>query len=637
MYSTIALSDRGSATTSSTDRACDRCRRFKIRCRRLTPAKHKGQVSLPCDQCRRIGSTCRYDDKRSKRGRPKKRDSRRSGLPYDETVISFRPSPLVTFQNLPNVRTTLADPEGSELPPDLSYGDFISENTLERSNVVHGTAGLCLLTVAEPPEDNQHPDDHSLDNWNLMPVMDTEQAACTNFELRQPQMPSDCLESSAAAAQSPNGLPVFPPATMQSLFESKPDSDIWRSVQQFFETMHVIFPVLSYTDLLTRFVLEPQWSALPDLRTLLLAVRMVTAAGEHRMTANNAESLKDFIEQVERSRLCYDFAECPTLDEVIISLFLFTSYNVLEKHNRAFLYLDEALSLMETVQIVDADEQVRRMHIEQVLYNTEAASSAIYAGKSRRRRAKRPCVNHNRSSIKPLRIETSEQSERVALHLLDRLTEIHVAEDEEALRIINAASENDMNTLFGAAFGMHRYCRIQAADVAVSRQWQLSSKLVSGIRRQTGAEKLRQSTIEGLATAALAWVCLLKEGEPRIVGLGKLSGLAKNIVTLSGGKFPSYPVAGLVSTIIREDHERKFAPELADVVLPMVATIPSTLYPVVNGVVGGENDNERTSHSPICSTQESSSSALPLSTYVVAGEQVDNYGAEDLSWFIDLT
>jgi hypothetical protein len=565
------------------------------------------------------------------------RESRRSGLPYDETVISFQPSPLVTSQNLPIVQPSLADPEGPVLPPDFSYDDFISENTVERHNAVHGMSGLCLLTVAEPPVDNQHPDGHSLDNWNLMPVMDTERAACTDFELREPQMLPDCLESSAAAGPSPYALPVSPPGAMHSPFEPKPDSEIWRSVQQFFETMHVIFPVLSYTDLLTRFVLEPQWSALPDLRTLLLAVRMVTAAGEHRMTANNAENLKDFIGQVERSRLCYDFAERPTLDEVIISLFLFTSYNVLEKHNRAFLYLDEALSLMETVQIVGAGEEVRRMHIEQVLYNTEAASSAIYAGKGRRCRAKKPSVNLERSSIKPSIIETSEQSERVALHLLDRLTEIHVAEDEEALRIISAALETDMNTLFGAAFGMHRYCRIQAADVAVSRQWQLSSKLVSSLRQQTSAEKLRQSTIESLGTAALAWVCLLKEGEPRIVGLGKLSGLAKNIVTLTGGKFPSYPVAGLVSAIIREDHERKFAPELADVVLPMVVTIPSTLYPVFNGVLEGGTDDERTMRPQICSTQELSSLVLPPSTSAVAGEQVGNYGAEDLSWFIDLT
>ncbi|OCT52713.1 hypothetical protein CLCR_10180 [Cladophialophora carrionii] len=469
--------------------------------------------------------------------------------------------------------------------------------------MVHSTSDWCLDPVAEAPKDHQRLDGFSLRSWVLTPVLDTEQPATIESETLEPQILPDRLDNAATTAPSPYQLPISPTVAIQSPFEPKPDTEIWRSVQHFFETMHVIFPVLSYTDLLSRFVLEPQWSAVPDFRTLLFAVRMVTAAGEHRMTSNNAENLKKFIEQVERSRLCYDFAECPTLDEVIISLFLFTSYNVLEKHNRAFLYLDEALSLMETVQPDGAEEDARRMHIEQVLYNTEAASFAIYAGKGRRRRAKKPMVNLEHSSIKPLRIETGEQSEQVALHLLDRLTEIHVAEDTEALRIISTASETDMKTLFGAAFGMHRYCRIQAADVAVSRQWQLSSKLVSGFRQRPGVEELRQSTIESLGNAALAWICLLKEGESRIVGLGKLSGLAKNIVALSGGRCPSYPVAGLVSAIIREDRERQFAPELADVVLPMVSTIPSTLYPVIDGSMEGVPENESTLHSYLCTPQ----------------------------------
>ena len=201
----------------------------------------------------------------------------------------------------------------------------------------------------------------------------------------------------------------------QPVFESVQEAGICQNLQQFFETVHAIFPVFSHDDLLSRIMLQPDWSAAPELSALLLAMQLATAAGEFRLTNGDQGALRHLIKRVEKARLCYDFAEAPTLDEVAISLFLFTSYNVLGKHNRAFLYLDEALSLMETVRVVADEDAERLIRFEQVLYNTEAASLAIYAGKPRRCRARRPQLHFDYASIKSSKFETNEDYEKLGI------------------------------------------------------------------------------------------------------------------------------------------------------------------------------------------------------------------------------
>ena len=194
-----------------------------------------------------------------------------------------------------------------------------------------------------------------------------------------------------------------------------------------------------------------------------------------------------------------------------------------------------------------------------------------------------------------------------------------------------------MNTLFGAALGMRRYCRIQAADVAVTRQWQLSSKLVTSLRAQRPTSEISQSLVDNLGTPALAWICMLPAGELRIVGLGKLSGLAKNIAKLSSGKTPSYSVAGLVGTIIKEDIEKTYAPELADVILPMVISqVPLSLQPPAG------KDAERKSGSEVsCHLRSGTQSVLPpavsSNAIIATDEEVGEMDFEDLDWCIDLT
>lgn len=353
-------------------------------------------------------------------------------------------------------------------------------------------------------------------------------------------------------------------------------SEVWNDLNEFFESAYITFPVLSQSQLILRLIEEPFWSQVPEFRTLLLSIRLVVAAGRYRMSPQSEPRLFDLIRLVERSRLFYDFAESPTLDEVVVSLFLFTAYNVAEKHNHAFLYLDEAAFLLDAVEPKNEGEKRRKLQLEKVLFNTETATLAIYAQNNKARRSRRPLINLDDQWLPENGTEALSGPEWVAMHLLRRLTQINLAEDANSLQSIDIESDADKTTLFGAAFHRHRSTRIQAADVVVTRQWRLSTKLLT----EPGPLVLlhnRASIAENLGTAAMAWVCLLAEGELRVVGLGKLSGLAQNIHGMTGGQRCQYVLAGLAGAVIKEDHEKHFAPVLADVIGPMVSTPPRLL------------------------------------------------------------
>ncbi|KAH0844851.1 hypothetical protein FOPE_09208 [Fonsecaea pedrosoi] len=477
-------------------------------------------------QCLRAGLKCTYEEKPAKRGRRRRGHAHESTLPYSGSLIRL---------NSPTSRI-------SELSPTAPSGN-LAEHEFEFDGLAQGIV----------------PDRY-----------------CERFDADGQNYAFES-QTSDSGTIAVNDDPCMIQDVLLPEDELSRGDDIWNAIDEFFDTLYVVFPILSYASLASRLIIEPAWRAIPEFRTLLLSIRAVNAAGQFRMAPSDTAHLSELITQVEKSRLEYDFADPPTLDSVVVSLFLFTGNNVLEKHNRAFLYLDEALSLLEVVGVADEEERHRKAQIEQVLFNTEAATMAIYANQGRRRRARRP-----REVVDlPLRASHTlgalDESDRVALHLLRRLTEIHLAENAEAFDEIDIDSEADMATLFGAVFKRHRYSRIQAADVVVTRQWQLSTKLVANLKMGIGISPRLQKSVEALGLAAMSWICLLGEGELRIVGLGKLSSLAQNIRVLAGRSQCQYILGGLAGAVIKEDHEKIFAPQLAEVVMPLISTVPASL------------------------------------------------------------
>lgn len=174
------------------------------------------------------------------------------------------------------------------------------------------------------------------------------------------------------------------------------------------------------------------------------------------------------------------------------------------------------------------------MRVEQVLFNTEAATNKMYGSRSRQRRGRKPSLGVNVPPSAEDGVCNGFDSVKVAPHLLKQLTEINMAEDADALERINVESQADADVLFGDNIWQQRYFRIQAADVVITRQWHLSSKLLSARVHGPAPEKQSQHSIERLGIVAMSWACLLREGELRVVGLGKMAGLARNLSVLVG-------------------------------------------------------------------------------------------------------
>lgn len=342
--------------------------------------------------------------------------------------------------------------------------------------------------------------------------------------------------------------------------------------------MYLIFPIVSYDALVSKVALDLNWRLDPEFRTLLYALNLFNVSADHRMQRRDPSELTVLARQVERSRLCYDFADPATLNSVVASLSLFTAYNVLEKHNRAFLYLHEAITLFEAVPSpLPEEEETRKRRLGQVLFNTESATLAIYATDPGRRHqeARKPYITGEELSI-----STSWQGpeRQAALYLLDQLTRIHLAEDADQMTTISV--EADPSKMLPApedtSPSQLRYWRLQSADVAITLQWQLSRMLlgvgVSSYRPPSGASPRYQAGHLGLT--AMSWICSLSEGDLRIVGLGKVAGLALNISMLANCSWQQDVLRGLTNAVIREDYEGTFGFLLDNLIVP---SIPTTL------------------------------------------------------------
>lgn len=348
------------------------------------------------------------------------------------------------------------------------------------------------------------------------------------------------------------------------------DERIWTAVHEFFDTTYIIFPVVSYDAICSKLILEPDWAADGDFRTLLYGLQTLTAAAQYRIDSQDGPELRRLVRQVEESRLTYDFADPPTLNGVVVSLCLFTAYNVLERHNRAFLYLDEALTLFEGAEMpTTVEEEKRRFRLAQVLFNTESAALGIYANETRRqlRKAHRPALLDTQPPAQDDIFGTS-RVEFVAMRLLDRLTRIHMAEDVDQMSIVSvqtAADPPDMALSLGeTCVSRLRFSRLQSADVAITLQWRLSRMLAAQHRH------LDKQRMGHLGVAAISWICCLSPGDLRVVGLGKVAGLAMNIAALAPGEWQQDVLRGLMSAVIREDHEGVFSPLLVDLIVPAV-------------------------------------------------------------------
>ncbi|KIW99741.1 uncharacterized protein Z518_11154 [Rhinocladiella mackenziei CBS 650.93] len=602
---------------------------------------------------------CKHEDRCHLRDVPftKRRHSEalEADLPYAERLVNFYSAPVSGLRRAPaNCSKPSADlseaSEAFDVIPGPGGQVLFPEHFDEQIHDILEPGDTRLASATSLPQENSLSYPETMNYWQT-PEGDFAFVAGYERPASGHENVSDNFPFVLNDRLSPTSELLSPTEGMTSSSGSWGGSEIWDSVQQFFDTMYFVLPVLSYQRLLSRLITEPIWTSNPDFRTLLLSIRMLNTASEFRMGLKQSTPLFDLIHQVERSRLCYEFAEPPTLDAAVVSLFLFTAYNVLEKHTRAFMYLDEAFSLLDAVELVGEEEERRKRQIEQVLFNTEAASLAIYGGKRMKRRARRPLMILDERPTVSDKTEHNAEIDRVATDLLRRLTQIHLADDADALQMTDIESEADIRALFGAVFQRHRYSRIQAADVVITRQWQLSSKLAGSLRNGMSGPKLNETQVEQLGMAAMAWICLLEEGELRIVGLGKLSALVQNIFTLVGHGKCRYVLGGLVGAVLKEDYERNFAHALVHVSMSLAPTGPSPIPPLWDNENGdrdsrvcatvpaedGDSQSAKILHAFTTTGESSTREEIPPTIGLMEEEQLEDLNPGNIDWLLDLS
>lgn len=293
--------------------------------------------------------------------------------------------------------------------------------------------------------------------------------------------------------------------------------------------------------------------------------------------ARDTARLLKVVAILEQIRTQYDFANAPTADTLATSLFLFVAYNITGRHKRAFLYLAEAIALLDLVEdISDERTRVRLKRIEYVIFITEQATTSIYGKVGMRKLARRPIdiaqsANMLRMPSGLYRNEAVERSDEEAVDLLLHMARLHAAMDvDEIINMANPAppSRSILTSLHDPAS-----YKMQHADVAITRQWILAIKLPS-LLQTCQSNSLAVMGLEGLlhdmSLSVLQWISALPEGQIRVVGLGKVTAIARTIqdFAVQIGKDLAFAsvIRELAYAVCMNDHEGIFVPLLSDCV-----------------------------------------------------------------------
>ncbi|KZO92609.1 hypothetical protein CALVIDRAFT_304676 [Calocera viscosa TUFC12733] len=275
------------------------------------------------------------------------------------------------------------------------------------------------------------------------------------------------------------------------------------------------------------------------------------------------------------------------------------------RHKRAFLYLTEAIGLLDSVDPggETETERIRRTRIEYVVFVTENASVSIYGNTGKRRLARKPVqIVHSAEALRlpsmvgrqRVGMRTREEMERLdreAMDLLVLMTQLHAATDiNEIINIGGIGSAGGGNGTNSGSLIPTMFLRngrgpvypTQSADVAITRQWMLANKLpllFDSCQTNPLAVTGLGMILQDMGASVLQWISQLPSGQLRIVGLGKVTAIARTIHSLASqigdaGMFDSV-LRDLVLAVCNNDLEGDYMPLLNDCIAKFYSDIPA--------------------------------------------------------------
>ena len=359
----------------------------------------------------------------------------------------------------------------------------------------------------------------------------------------------------------------------------------------FFRQAYVAYPLVHHNTLVRK--VNEGWHIWDrEFRALILSIAVLNEACKVRLSPqHDPRAMKFLVRIVENLRIGsdgYHFAENPSIDTVIVSIFLFVAYSVSNKHNRAFCYLTEAIGLSNlVVEPSNQIERTRQKRLSYVLYITESATVSIYGSHRSRIISPRPSDPLETISSLSWYNQEGDAQDRIgdfshdeilmldkqAVELLLLMTRLHLATDvsEVAQTMADDRLICSITTPFesSACTAPLRY-DTQIADVAITRQWKLARLWWKDISRQpalVSSEEAINSTVEAIATTTLTWSKTLQPRYLRILGLGKLVDLIDSIsnISTSVGRVGACTalVRHLIQTVAETDYDGYFAPRLS--------------------------------------------------------------------------
>ena len=360
-------------------------------------------------------------------------------------------------------------------------------------------------------------------------------------------------------------------------------------ISLFFHQGYVAYPFIHYETFMES-INDDRHLSDQGFGSLVLSIVMLNEAIKVRLSSQHDQHairyLARTIEDLRTGPGDYHFAEDPSVDTVIVSLFLFIAYNVSDKHNRAFFYLTEAIGLFDLLgEPSDAISAIRQQRLCYILYVAESATISIYGSPRKRMISPRPLTPlKSASSLSWYNNEDFQRTmegfaeadivttDKQAVDLLLLMTRLHLATEVSEVAKITVDDQllYSITRSLGNGAGHHNgRADTQIADVAITRQWKLAELWWNEMSRQpalASSEGAINCTIEMIATTALTWSKTLKPGYLRIVGLGKLVGLTDSIFNISSrlgsvGRCTAL-IRHLIQTVAETDYDRYFAPQL---------------------------------------------------------------------------
>lgn len=373
------------------------------------------------------------------------------------------------------------------------------------------------------------------------------------------------------------------------------NAELHRGVDEFINATYLILPVIDRDELLEITSRNTCVSEI-ELRTLLHAISMLNSISGAQMTPSeeNKSLARRLITTVERMRLDYDFAENPTLNTVVIPLLLFTGYATAFKNNRAYLYLQEAISLFELVQTDQLSQYELRRHsrLQKVLYITEAATLALHGPFGQAPRASPPNGIGSSMIVSDAQSSPLGGNTNNSVIATDLSTQVCTSYSQTTISALMSEPPDADSTRLNLYLHENRFVRILIADSVITRQWRLSMELLWLLKNsnastsspyvQCSSLQQRDSTISRHTTTSVIQhisrcismpLSTLPPQDLRLVSLAKLPSLTQNIYAFSKLVGETAQIAcqsllsALITVIARADLEGVYLPSVSNLII----------------------------------------------------------------------